>query len=563
MIFHPILRLRNLKRRIFRRPFDYIWLDLDFVPSELPDPPIPFFQRVLGLKKPSKFSVWSLRKDLIHAAKTLKFHGIIIDLRLSGSSTGFARLQSLINIFKKLRDEYQKEIIVISHYYSLPLYWFSSAVADKVFLIRTGIVDIRGIKSEITFLGKTLDKFGFKFEKVAVSGYKSAGDQLARSDIAPEAKENIQWLLDEYFEIMKRDILQARRLKETDFNDLIDNAPWMGKDAIAKGLIDSEITLDELHSFLKKRKKRLKIIEFTKTKKIMPLRIRSKFKKGIAIIEGQGMIVDGKSQPKPPVPTPLPMMEETMGDRTIVQTIRRTARNKAIKAVVFYVNSIGGSVTASESIKSALESLGQKKPTVIYFDNVAASGGYYIAVPGQKIICQPLTITGSIGVLNGKFSASQALKTIQANPVIISKGKRSEWDSIARPYNEEERQTQKMLIETMYDHFLDLVQKSRSIQKAKLKNEIAGGRVWTGTQAYELGLVDGLGDITFAIKEACKLAKIKEDAPVIQLFHKDVFVPPQMTDKLQELSFSLTHYFNTLAGIKTWAIMNVSITLSL
>ena len=558
---HPLMHLRNIKRRIFKKKFDYFWITLDFIPEELPSPPPPLIQRILGLVKLPPFNLFNLHKLLTRLGKEIQFKGIIIDLRLY--SIPLARFQSLVEILKEFRDKSKKEIIIFSNMYSLSTYWYATqiATAGHLFLLKTGTIDTRGLRFETVFLGETLEKYGFKFEKYAVSGYKSAGDELTRVDFTPESRENRKWLLEDLFNQMAFDIAKARNISHETVLRLMNQSPWDDTVSVNQNWVDKVILPDELPEILglldSSNSKPARIIPFSYVHKVLLLQSPPKLNKTIAIITAAGGIIDGKSQSSPvPIPIPIPFFsEEQLGDDTLNQVIRRAMSASYIKGVVLYVDSPGGSVTASESIRGALKSLASKKPLKIYMGNVAASGGYYISMPGKKIISQPGTITGSIGVLGGKLSMKKAFENVQAHPQIVTLGERADWDSVSKSLSSEESLIKEKSIEHLYRYFLELVTTSRKIDSIKLREELAGGRVWTGKQALEHHLIDDIGSLQKAVHYAQEEAKLDKKAPTIILYPHGNYIPPRSITP-QEYIEQFLGFINAWTQIKHWAVLD-------
>ncbi|HKZ39731.1 MAG TPA: S49 family peptidase, partial [Candidatus Hodarchaeales archaeon] len=333
-------------------------------------------------------------------------------------------------------------------------YWFASLIASAgmLFLQRTGTLDTRGLKYDITFFGSTLSRLGLKFEKIAVSGYKSAGDQFERTDIAPEARENIEWLLNDYFSYMKSEIALARNLSIEKVDMLVNGAPWTDTEAAKQSFVDKIVSSNELQGILKDsgRKDNLRYLQLSSLDQWLPLPPSPRMNRVVAILPAIGTIIDGRSKSRPlPVPVPVPIISgPLLGDITLNSAIKSLSRDSHIKAVVLHVDSPGGSVTASESIRSSLAELAKKKTLIIYMGDVAASGGYYISVPGRKIVSQPGTLTGSIGVVGGKVSFEGALEKTGIGVVQIAKGERAKWSAI-KGFTEEEKDVFKRQIDEM------------------------------------------------------------------------------------------------------------------
>ena len=247
----------------------------------------------------------------------------------------------------------------------------------------------------------------------------------------------------------------------------------------------------------------------------------------IAVIPVEGGIIDGDSINSPvPIPVPVPLVdEEQVGDKSIIRTIRHIAKDPSVIGTILFVDSPGGSVFASETMRGALENLKKKMPVVAYFNSVSASGGYYISTPADWIVCEPGCITGSIGVFNAKISMKGFLDKNELNPITVKIGDRSDWGSLYAPYNDDEKKIQEDQVEYTYQEFLNHVATSRKKPVEEIR-PLAGGRVYLGTQAKENGLIDSLGSLKQAKEKVCELAKKKEEKIPLVTFHPPKEVQP-------------------------------------
>jgi protease-4 len=251
----------------------------------------------------------------------------------------------------------------------------------------------------------------------------------------------------------------------------------------------------------------------------------------VAVIRIEGTIIDGRSGRlpiKPPIDVPL-VGDDRAGDLTVVQAARQIAGDKRAAAVVLYVNSRGGSATASEAMRQALDVIAASKPLVVAMGPVAGSGGYWVATPGRWIVARPGTLTGSIGVLTGKIVTGGMFSKLMFNRETIAFGEHATIDGDEKPYSDEERAIVKSQIDHVYSQFLVLVGKARKMTAEEV-HPIAAGRVWTGRQALERKLVDELGGLDTAIRKARSLANLDEKAPAREPRPPKRAIPPQATE---------------------------------
>jgi protease-4 len=247
----------------------------------------------------------------------------------------------------------------------------------------------------------------------------------------------------------------------------------------------------------------------------------------VAVLRIEGTIIDGRSgrlPVKPPIEVPL-VGDDRAGDLTVVQAARQVAGDKRAAAVVLYVNSRGGSATASEAMRQALEVIAAGKPLVVAMGPVAGSGGYWVSTPGRWIVARPGSLTGSIGVLTGKLVTGGMWSKLMFNRETIAFGEHATIDSDERPYTDEERVIVKAQIDRVYTQFLDVVGKARKMTPEEV-HPIAAGRVWTGRQAFERKLVDELGGLDAAIRKARSLANLDDKAPVREVRPPKRMIPP-------------------------------------
>jgi protease-4 len=266
----------------------------------------------------------------------------------------------------------------------------------------------------------------------------------------------------------------------------------------------------------------------------------------VALLRIEGDIIEGRSgRPpiKPPVPIPF-VLSVRSGDLTVVQQARRVLKDKRAAALVVHVDSGGGSAAASEAMAAALAKVAERKPVIVAMGAVAASGGYYVSTPGQHIVAQPGTITGSIGVLSGKIVSAGMFEKLLMNRELLARGRHAAMYDPGRPFSDEEREIVWRHIQRTYDVFLDRVSQSRKLSRDDV-DKIGGGRVWTGRQALEHGLVDELGDLDVAIRKARQLAKLDERASVreVPVTEKRALAPQTLT--------SAALYSYALEGFRT------------
>ncbi len=511
-----IRRIRNINRRRKASRLRWVYLDLDEPLKERSDPPKGYIQR--KILPPKLLSLAFLDDYFNRLSKLRNFEGIILNLRKIPD--GIARIQSLRDLIIDFRAK-GKKVLIYGNNFDFLQYYVASA-ADEICLQRAGGLNITGLQIRRLFLKDALEKRGYKADIITISPYKSAGDMFSRTHFSKEDKDQRFAILKTCFDTIVNALSSALDKKDKEIIKLIDNAPYSAKDALDNNLIHRIISEEDLIEHTRKaysKGKKLKILTVKDSLKKLPIPKPKSASKTIAVISVEGSIVDGKSR-KPPLKIPIPFIgDDQEGDQTIVGLIRKAKRDKKVKGVVFHVNSGGGSPTASEAMRSAIKELVKKKPLVVYFNDVAASGGYYIATSANWVVAQPTTITGSIGIFFGKIITQDGLNKQGINREYIRIGKRAGIFSPEKAFSENERKLLYDNIISTYDIFLGHVGEFRKMEREQFE-KYCGGRVWSGKDALEIGLVDELGNINHAINKVAELAKLKSENCRITDFYK-------------------------------------------
>ncbi|MBR4735373.1 MAG: signal peptide peptidase SppA [Bacteroidales bacterium] len=380
--------------------------------------------------------------------------------------------------------------------------YYLSTVADKIYLssYHGFNYQVIGLSGRMTFVKDILDKLGVNVQLIRHGKYKSAGEMFIRNSASPENREQHQVMINSAWKVMTAAISEARDIPAEKFNALVDDlALAQPEDFLANGLVDAIMTRGELVEKLctlagVPSEDKLKLIPFAD---YALAKVKPALRPNVAIIYADGEIVDGDE------------LTEIAGDR-FVKEINKAAADDAIKAVVLRVNSPGGSVSASVKIRTALDSLQAKKPLVASFGNYAASGGYWISNGCEKIFADANTITGSIGVFSMIPEFSKVTKNIGVTFESVNSNKHSDMYSLMRPFDKAELDYQQASVEDIYETFVNLVADGRKMAPSAV-DAIAQGRVWMGSDAIEIGLVDEIGTLQDAIAYAASIAGIAAD----------------------------------------------------
>ncbi|WNW00737.1 signal peptide peptidase SppA [Tenacibaculum sp. HL-MS23] len=418
-----------------------------------------------------------------------------ISIKTALVNAGVAQTQAIRNKIEEFKDS-GKFVYAYNDVYSQKNYYLSS-VADSLFLNPVGAIDFKGLSTEVLYYKDFEDKYGIKMEVIRHGKYKSAVEPYLTNKMSDANREQTTSLLKSIWSEITDDISKSRNITTQQLNLIADNAN--GRNAImAKDhkLIDAIIYEDEYEAKLAlNADKKINTISLADYIKSGKGRISSTAKNKIAVIYAQGEIMYAEGN------------ENIIGQGIINKALRKARKDKNVKAIVLRVNSPGGSALASELIWRELELTKKEKPLVVSMGNVAASGGYYIACNADKILAEPTTITGSIGVFGAIPNFNKFADNIGINAEQVSTNNNPNY-SVFEPMDKKFYDVTKEGVEQIYTTFVNRVATGRNMTFVQV-NEIAQGRVWTGKEALENGLVDKLGNLNDAIKIAAELAKVE------------------------------------------------------
>lgn len=463
--------------------------------------------QIFGFKQSQSFS--SLLSQLRKAKVDKRIGAILLDINFPGIGWGKAdELRAAISEFKTSG----KPVYAYMEMGSNKEYYIAVA-ADKIYLPPTGDLYITGFAAQAQFYKGSLDKLGVEMEDVHVGKYKSLNESFTRKDHSPEAREVVNAILDDYYGRVVNSIAEARKKSPEDVKAIIDNAPYNAIAAQQQNLIDGAKYRDEVYKEIKnqlgyKEADDLRLTTTNAYKEVTPESLGLNNGERIAVIFASGLITPGKSSDGTFGGS------QTIGSDTIVKAVKDAADDDSIKAIVLRVDSGGGSALASDIMWHTLEYAKTKKPVVTSMSDVAASGGYYIACNSNKIVAEPSTVTGSIGVVLSKPAIGGLYDWLGITNETIQKGKNAGLFSIDRKWTDAEKEIfQKNANFFYWDNFVPKVAQGRGKTVEQI-HEIAQGRVWTGAQAKDKGLVDEFGGLSRAVEIARELAKLPADKDV-------------------------------------------------
>ena len=386
--------------------------------------------------------------------------------------------------------------------------YYLATAADKIYLMPASPLNLTGVATYELFLRGTLDKIGAYPDLHHIGDYKTAVNTFTEKGYTPAHKEMDQSLNRDLYEQIVRGIADGRKKNEADVQQLFDDGPFLPEDALRAGLIDDVAYEDQVDEKLRAGEQRRQIDSDDYTR-ISLSSVGLNRGPRIAVIYAAGAITGGRSGFDP-------LNGAVVGSDTLIEYIRQARRDSSVRAIVLRIDSPGGSATASDAIWRELTIAKNERadrPLVASMSDLAASGGYYIAMPAQVIVAQPSTLTGSIGIFGGKFVTGGVYEKLGGHIEATSIGKHAEMESQARPYNPEELRKLQEQLQAFYDQFVEKAADSRHSTPEQI-DALAQGRVWTGRQAKQNHLVDELGGLDRAIAIAKQRAKIPSENDV-------------------------------------------------
>ncbi len=459
-------------------------LDGDIPERPSTEIPIPFMQ---SQPPPTVAELWS---GLRRAAADPRIKAVIVEPR--NLMIGWAVLQEIHSDLVNFRQS-GKALVAYLHGPGNKEYYLATA-ADRIVVAPEDLFNVRGLHVEATYLKNTLDKLGIRADVVHAGKYKDAGDIFTMTAMSPETREVMNDILDQYYGDLVQTIAGGRRKSPEDVRRIIDQAPFSGRQALAYGLVDANGFADTVSGDLQKR-----LHQSSLTRLDMRTYLRASPPPGfegvrhrIAYIAGSGVIVQGSPQG--------PLGEDTgITSEGFTKLLRDAASDSSISGAIIRVDSPGGDGVASDEILQAAKDLSRRKPVVISMSDLAASGGYFIAMTGDPIVAYPNTLTGSIGVIFAKFNLHGLYDKIGITKQILTRGQYADLYSDYTPMSDADRAKITSEIDDFYSTFIARVSEGRRRPAAQIQ-PLAQGRVWLGAQAKQNGLVDQLGGLDAAVE---------------------------------------------------------------
>ncbi|MBF6597344.1 MAG: signal peptide peptidase SppA [Fermentimonas sp.] len=476
-----------------------------------PDP----FTSLLSSQYPSDMGLNDIVSAIRKAKSNDNIKGIYLDSRnLSASMATLAEIRSELINFK----ESGKFIVAYADTYTQGGYYLAS-VADKISINPQGMLDLHGLSSTPIFFKDALDKLGIEMQIFKVGTYKSAVEPFTQNEMSDANREQVNSYLNDAWSFMRSDLATSRSLTEAEIDSVANEMPMLQltEYLLTANLVDTLLYEAEMKDYLRE------LLDIDDDKKIPSATVANmksvktknilKTENTIAILYANGNITSGTGS-------------SGIQDKYLVNEIEKLRNDDDIKAVVFRINSGGGSAYASEQIWKAIEDLKAEKPVIVSMGDMAASGGYYIACNANSIVAQPTTITGSIGIFGMIPNLEGTTEKIGIHTETVKTNEFADFGNLTRPFNEKEKQLMQNYVEAGYDLFLTRCAEGRNMDKETLA-QYAEGRVWTGNQAKEIGLVDELGGLERAIEIAAEMANLGKSYVIFEY--------PKLTSPIEEL----------------------------
>lgn len=442
-----------------------------------------------------------LTRNIRKAKEDENVSGIFLDLSMT--QTGWSTISEVRELLLDFKES-GKFIVAYGDVMTQGAYYLAT-VADEIYINPEGAVDFRGLNAEVMFLKNMLEKIGIEPQLIRHGKFKSAGEPLFLEKLSPENREQIQDYISSIWNTALKDIGDQRQLSINQLSDIANTFETRTpQGALQSGMIDGIVYRDEVMDIFREKleiekDKKVNLVQLARynnaplPKSMIPTRTRDK----IAVIYGTGNIIMGEGD------------EGNMGGDRIAEALRKARMDTTVKAIVFRVNSGGGSALASEIMLREAMLAAEEKPLIVSMGDVAASGGYYVACYADKIIASPNTLTGSIGVF-GMIPNMQEFFNDKLGITFdnVKTNTLADLGSVSRPLNRVEKEIIQSEIERIYETFIHHVAEGRNLPVSRV-DSIAQGRIWSGVDAKRVGLIDDFGGINYAIEQAAEMAEIE------------------------------------------------------
>jgi protease IV len=487
-------------------------LSLDITDADPATNPTDFLNDAFSGGGPVPISLRTVLDTLDEAATDDRISGILLQgaIATDGQGSGYATLTEVRRALSEFQAESGKPILAYDTSWSERDYYITS-VADPIILNPTGAIELDGFSSETTFLGDAFDQYGIDVQIIRAGQYKSAVEPFTRNSNSPENREQLQQLLDDLWTEFLETTSADRNLQPTDLEAIANRRGiLLAPEAQSEGIVDQVWFADEVIAELRtvtgqsddsisNSEPAFRNISLPAYANAVGTMQRDEFSRNrIAVVYADGAIVSGEGGPG------------VIGGDSLSRQLRELRQDDDIKAIVLRVNSPGGGASPSEIIAREVMLTRDEKPVIVSMGSVAASGGYMIAAYGDRIFASPTTITGSIGVFGLVLNVQDLANENGITWDVVKTAPFADSGTLARPLTEQELAINQGVVDQVYDRFLDVVTEGRPLT-AQEASAVAQGRVWSGTDAQQVGLVDEMGGLNDAIAAAVEAADLGDD----------------------------------------------------
>ena len=477
------------------------------------------FEELLFDQRPT-YDLVGLKSAIENAATDDKIEAIW--LRTQGLAASWTTLQEVRESLLEFKESGKPIIASSGESFISERDYFISSVADEIYAAPGAFFEFNGLYAQTLYFKGALDKLQVQPTIVRAGSFKSAVEPFTRTDMSDESREQLQALLSAHINVFTEAVAESRDTTEAYITSTMNEGAFIAaEDALEAELLDALMFDDDVKEKIKERidaKGDLRTVSLS-TYSSVPGSNRQGNEGTIAVVYAVGTIVTGRSS------------SGTVGSDTFVDAMEDVRDNDDVKAVVLRINSPGGSALASDAMWHAIDQTAQEKPVIVSMGDVAASGGYWIATAGDTIVADPATITGSIGVFGMFFSVNEMLESkLGITTDVVSTSPYADMLSGMRPLRRGEQAMLERLIDSTYTDFLDLVADSRDMTVDAV-DAIAQGRVWSGQDALEIGLVDTMGGLNAAIAIAAEKAELEEGTYRLRRLPK----PPSLMEQYMDL----------------------------
>lgn len=472
------------------------YLDIDLW-GPFPEYSAPDFVTALFFGRPlSVHDIWeSLRK----AAVDSRIRCVL--LRLGPLACDWAKISEVRDAIREFRASGKEVFAYIEEAPEFDKEYYLATACDRIILHPLGWLGVNGIGGWTPFLKEGLDKLGIEAQFEHVEEFKTAYNMFTEKGFTAAHRLMLEAIYKDIFSEYVREVAAARGKSEDEIRAVFDHGLYQGEQALEAGLVDALLYEDELEKLLREKERKLHRTSLSEYLRISPASLGLETGPKIALIYASGPIIGGESP------------FGTIGGRTLSRAVRKAREDRSVAAIVLRVDSPGGSAVASDVIWRETVLAKKEKPVIVSMSDLAGSGGYWISMAAHKIVAQPQTLTGSIGVLGGKFSLAGLYEKLGITAEKVAFGQRADLFSTFRPFSPEERRLLKEQILWTYDKFLSKAAEGRDLTREDV-DKAGRGRVWTGRQAKEIGLIDELGGLDKALDLAKDLAGIAAEENV-------------------------------------------------